>query len=98
MSGCNFSCRGCFAIAKKSVDRVYGYLVDEVQITGGEPLTNPKYLFALIQELKALGINKIGISTNGYMLTEDVVEKLRDLNISYIDGTRAKATKEFWML
>jgi pyruvate-formate lyase-activating enzyme len=101
LSGCNFSCRGCFAIAKrecgreftvkgllelliKSCDRVYGYLVDDVQMTGGEPLTDPEYLFTLIRELRALGVNKVGISTNGYMLTEDVVKSLRDLNVSYI--------------
>jgi pyruvate formate lyase activating enzyme len=101
LSGCNFSCRGCFAIAKKefgreftvegllgllveSCRRVYGHLVDDVQMTGGEPLTDPEYLFALVRGLKALGISKIGISTNGYMLTEDVVERLKDLNVSYI--------------
>jgi len=101
LSGCNFSCRGCFAIAKKecgreftvkgllelvirSCHRVYGYLVDDVQMTGGEPLTDPEYLFALIQGLKTLGVSKVGISTNGYMLTKEVVEKLRDLNLSYI--------------
>jgi pyruvate-formate lyase-activating enzyme len=101
LSGCNFSCRGCFAIAKKecgreftvegllgllveSCRRVYGHLVDDVQMTGGEPLTDPEYLFALVRGLKALGVSKIGISTNGYMLTEDVVERLKDLNVSYI--------------
>jgi pyruvate formate lyase activating enzyme len=101
LSGCNFSCRGCFAIAKKecgreftvkellellikSCHRVYGHLVDDVQMTGGEPLTNPEYLFDLIQELKTLGVSNIGISTNGYMLSEVVVEKLKALNVNYI--------------
>jgi len=101
LSGCNFSCRGCFAIAKKeggreftvkgllgllvkSFRRVYGHLIDDVQMTGGEPLTDPEYLFALVQGLKALGVSKIGISTNGYMLTKDVVKRLKALNVSYI--------------
>lgn len=101
LSGCNFSCKGCFAIARKecgreftvegllrllvkSCTKIYGHMVDDVQMTGGEPLTDPKYLFALIEGLKTLGVSKIGISTNGYNLTEDVVKKLKALNISYI--------------
>jgi pyruvate formate lyase activating enzyme len=100
-SGCNFKCRGCFAIAKKecgrnftvegllellikSCHRVYDGLVDDVQMTGGEPLTDPEYLFALIQGLKTLGVSEIGISTNGYMLSEVVVERLKALNVNYI--------------
>ncbi|MEM3640928.1 MAG: radical SAM protein [Candidatus Bathyarchaeia archaeon] len=101
LSGCNFNCRGCFAVAKKecgrnftvdkllellvkSCHRVYGGLVDDVQMTGGEPLKNPKYLFALIQGLKTLGVSKVGISTNGYMLSEDVIERLKALDVNYI--------------
>jgi len=101
LSGCNFSCKGCFAIARrecgreftvegllrllvKSCTKIYGHMVDDVQMTGGEPLTDPEYLFALIKGLKSLGVSKIGISTNGHMLTEDVVKKLKALNVSYI--------------
>ncbi len=53
-------------------------------MTGGEPLTDPKYLFALIQGLKTLGVSKVGISTKGYMLTEDVAKRLRALYVNYI--------------
>jgi pyruvate-formate lyase-activating enzyme len=101
LSGCNFSCRGCFAIAKKECGRslsvekllellvkscrmIYGELVDDAQMTGGEPLTDPDYLFSLIQGLRSYGVEKIGISTNGYMLNEDVVDKLRALLVNYI--------------
>ncbi len=101
LSGCNFNCRGCFAIAKKKCGRsmsvekllellvkscriIYGELVDDVQMTGGEPLTDPDYLFSLIQGLRSYGVEKIGISTNGYMLNEDVVDKLRALSVDYV--------------
>lgn len=101
LSGCNFRCRGCFAIAKrecgrdftvekllellvKSCHMIYGELVNDVQLTGGEPLVKPEYLFALIRELKNLGVSSVGISTNGYMLSEDIVEKLRVLDVNYI--------------
>jgi|GEM_PF-513560 len=101
LSGCNFNCKGCFAIAKKDVGRefsvnglldllvkscqlIYGGLVEDVQMTGGEPTKDPKYLLHLIQGLRKLGINKIGISTNGYMLDKDLVEKLKSLSVDYI--------------
>ncbi|MGB9659012.1 MAG: radical SAM protein [Nitrososphaerales archaeon] len=100
LSGCNFNCKGCFAIAKKDVGRelsvnglldllvkscqlIYGGLVEEVQMTGGEPTKDPDYLLYLIQGLRKLRINKIGISTNGHMLDKDLVEKLKSL-VDYI--------------
>ncbi|KXB00943.1 hypothetical protein AKJ43_03835 [candidate division MSBL1 archaeon SCGC-AAA261D19] len=58
LSGCNFDCKYCFAVAKKEVGRtlsvdgllnlfaescssVYGNLVNDVQLTGGEPTEDP---------------------------------------------------------
>ncbi|MCP8317311.1 MAG: radical SAM protein [archaeon] len=101
LSGCNFNCKGCFAIAKRDIGRtlsveglldllikscrlIYGGLVEDVQMTGGEPTKDPDYLLSLIQGLRKLGVNKIGVSTNGYMLDKDLVEKLKSLSVDYI--------------
>lgn len=101
LSGCNFDCRGCFAIAKQEVGRpmsvdelltlfiqccrsIYGGLVEDVQMTGGEPTNDPEYLLSLIHGLKGLGVSRIGISTNGHMLDKDLVSELRSLSVDYI--------------
>jgi len=101
LSGCNFDCKGCFALAKQEVGRtfsvegllnllikscrqIYGGLVDDVQMTGGEPTKDSDYLLRLIQGLRGLGVSKIGISTNGYMLDKDLVDQLRSLSVDYI--------------
>ncbi|MGQ9718855.1 MAG: radical SAM protein [Nitrososphaerales archaeon] len=101
LSGCNFNCKGCFAIAKRDLGRnlsveelldllikscrlIYGGLVEDVQMTGGEPTKDPDYLLSLIQGLRKLGVNRIGVSTNGYMLDKDLVEKLKSLSVDYI--------------
>lgn len=101
LSGCNFDCRYCFAIAKKKIGRtlsvdgllnlfvescssVYGDLVDDVQLTGGEPTEDPDYLLSLIRGLRNLGVSKIGISTNGYTLDRDLVGELKSLSVNYV--------------
>lgn len=101
LSGCNFDCRGCFALAKQETGRalsvkelvnlfikscrfIYGNLVDDVQMTGGEPTINTDYLLCLIQKLTELPINKIGISTNGYLLDKNLVKELSRLHVNYI--------------
>ena len=101
LSGCNFDCKGCFAIAKRETGRtlsveellnllikscrlIYGGLVDDVQMTGGEPTKDPDYLLSLIRGLRSLGVGKIGISTNGHMLNKDLVDALKSLSVDYI--------------
>lgn len=102
LSGCNFDCKGCFAIAKEeewgrelSVEQLinliiksclffYGGMVDDVQMTGGEPTINIDYLISLIRNLKNLGVKRIGISTNGSLLDKSLVEELKTLDINYI--------------
>lgn len=102
LSGCNFNCRGCFAIAKRECGRnlsvnellellvkscrvIYGKLVNNVQMTGGEPLTDLDHLFSLIQGLRELGVNNISVSTNGYMLDEHAAKKLKALHVDYVE-------------
>jgi pyruvate formate lyase activating enzyme len=101
LSGCNFDCRGCFAIAKKDTGRIlsvrhlvdllvaschliYGGLVDDVQMTGGEPTTDKDYLLSLTRELRGIGVTKIGVSTNGHMLDRDLVDEFRSLPVDYV--------------
>lgn len=103
LSGCNFGCKGCFAIAKEEVGRklsveelvnliiksclvLYdnGKVSDDVQMTGGEPTTNRTYLMFLVERLKKLGVERIGISTNGYLLDRSLVEELKSSGVDYI--------------
>ena len=101
LAGCNFDCKGCFALAKQEIGRtlsveelvnllirschlIYGNLVSDVQMTGGEPTTNPSYLLCLISKLKEEGVNKIGISTNGYLMDKNLVKELSSLHVDYI--------------
>ena len=101
LSGCDFDCKGCFAIAKQETGRtfsvegllnlfikscrlIYGGLVDDAQMTGGEPTKDPDYLLYLIRGLRDLGVSKIGISTNGHMLDRNLVEVLKALSVDYI--------------
>ena len=101
LAGCNFDCKGCFAIAKnevgrafsveglvnlliKSCQQVYGKLIDDVQMTGGEPTVNTGYLLYLMRRLRELGVGKIGISTNGYHLDEELVKELKSCGVNYI--------------
>jgi len=101
LSGCNFNCKGCFAIAKRETGRtlsveellnllvkscrlIYGDLVKDVQMTGGEPTKDADYLLSLIGGLRGLGVSKIGISTNGHMLDKDLVGALKSLSVDYI--------------
>lgn len=101
LSGCNFDCKGCFAIAKEELGRdlsvkglinliiksclfLYGEMVNDVQITGGEPTTDRCYLISLIKNLKNVGVEKIGISTNGYLLDENLIKELKSLGVDHI--------------
>jgi len=101
LSGCNFDCRGCFAIAKQETGRilsvegllnlftrscqlVYGGPVGDVQMTGGEPTEDPDYLLSLIRGLRDLGVDRIGISTNGHMLDKGLVDELKSLSVDYV--------------
>lgn len=101
LSGCNFDCKGCFAIAKEEVGRdfsveqvinlitkscsfLYGQMVDDIQMTGGEPTINRRYLISLIKNLRDLNVKRIGISTNGHLLDRSLAEELKSLDVDYI--------------
>lgn len=101
LGGCNFNCKGCFAVAKEDVGRplsveellklfaescilIYGRLVGDVVVTGGEPTLDPEYLIGLIDGLRGLSVRSVGLSTNGYLLDEDYVEGLRAAKVDLI--------------
>jgi pyruvate-formate lyase-activating enzyme len=103
LSGCNFDCKGCFAIAKEEVGRQFsveelinliikscrvlydnGKIPSDVQMTGGEPTTNITYLTSLIRNLRKISVERIGISTNGYLLDRSLVEELKSSGVDYI--------------
>lgn len=101
LSGCNFNCKGCFAVAKEEVGRdlsveqlvdlikgscafFYGDMVDNVQITGGEPTLDKDYLVSLIKGLRDLNVERIEISTNGFLLDKILIMELKHLKIDHI--------------
>jgi pyruvate formate lyase activating enzyme len=105
LSECNFNCKGCFTIAKNKVGRIlsvdelitlfiksckyfYNKVIDDVVITGGEPTLYPEYLYLLCLKLKELGI-KITLSTNGYLINENLIEKIKSLIDFFIVDLKA---------
>lgn len=59
-------------------------IADEVVLTGGEPTISPHYLLDLLSRLKELGVGKIELSTNGYLLEEDYLAKLKTGGIDLV--------------
>ncbi len=71
-------------LIKKSCAFFYGDMVSDVQITGGEPTIDKNYLTSLIKGLKKLNVERIGISTNGYLLDKTLIMELKALNIDHV--------------
>ena len=53
--------------------------LEEVRLTGGEPTLYPE-LIELIRLLKEIGIPKVALTTNGYLLTK-IVENLKEVGL-----------------
>ena len=95
-SQCNLNCKHCYsnstAIKKDStlntkeafnlIDQLADFKVPVLLLSGGEPLLRPD-LFKLIKKAKSRNL-RVVISTNGTMLTEKMVKKLKSLGVSYI--------------
>lgn len=99
---CNLRCSHCYAYAdggaaadelttaegKQLLDRLAAFGVPVVLFSGGEPLLRPD-IFELIGYARDLGLRAV-LSTNGTLLEEKTVRRLRDLDLSYagisIDG------------
>lgn len=93
-SACNLNCRHCFAAkdanrsadrftmeeAKKLIGEMKACGVHEVDLTGGEPLMHPE-LDKIIEELSRSDI-KIGrIVTNGLLVTDTFLKRLKELKV-----------------
>ena len=99
---CNLSCAYCSEFDKTSEPIASEVLISRfrklrqlrtwaVCLTGGEPTIHPD-LPGLISELKALGVRRRLMITNGYRLTEKLIESLNvsgltDMQIS-VDGVK----------
>lgn len=98
-NNCNFKCPHCRAYEKLTVDdeQIENKIIDElikndiltVNISGGEPLLNPR-VFEIIQRLSNANIY-VGISTNGWLYKQKR-EKLLEAGLKFIqvslDGNR----------
>lgn len=99
---CNLNCKYCYArpafshnfmsfeTAKKAVD-ICADKNFTLIFAGGEPLLNFRVMKDLCQYLKDNGYKcKLGLQTNGTLITEDMAEKLAEMDINIgvsFDGT-----------
>ncbi len=90
-NSCNLKCKHClvdagaannqelsFADIKKIIDQLHELKVLNINFGGGEPLLRPD-LFDILQYTSNLNIG-VMLSTNGFLVTDSVLEKLEDIN------------------
>ena len=104
---CNFTCPYCFEkkhntmfMTEEIEDSIIKYIKGQEQLKmidvtwfGGEPLLAFSIIERLTKKIQSLSLEyKAGIITNGYLLTEKVINQLEDLQIKSIqitlDGTQ----------
>lgn len=102
---CNLRCRHCLNSSGKAMKNQLNFGefedlilkfsesgIQEIRLTGGEPLVFPK-IFDLIKLCTKLGIYT-SIGTNGTLITKNVAKKLKDVGLKKaivsIDGTEEK--------
>lgn len=81
---CNFKCKHCYkkSTPKKNqiidknwlihiLDDLKCLGIDSIELTGGEPLTHPKFIQILKHAFELFSL--VSVITNGYLLTEDLV-------------------------
>ena len=68
----------------KACNYICGEIADEVVLTGGEPTINPDYLSALLEGLSGLDVTRIELSTNGHLLDEDYIRRLKGEGVSLV--------------
>lgn len=59
--------------------------INRIIVTGGEPLLSSD-LIQTLKLIKKSGVSNVAISTNGTLITEDLIEKIRDY-VDYFDIT-----------
>ena len=93
---CNLRCKHCYheSYVKENIDinqllKVGDQLCNALDkwkkkgsfsITGGEPLMNSDILFKLLDYLETRNIDRIDLLTNGTLLTDNIIKKLKGYN------------------
>ncbi len=94
---CNLRCRHCYQCATprpapdeltleerlRVVDQMGAAGVPFLAIAGGEPLVS-KDLWPILERARRRGIH-VSLATNGTLLTKDVVERLIDAGVKYVE-------------
>lgn len=108
LDACNMRCRYCMPEdqtfkklkdlltplqMKDIVSNLIPYGVDEVRLTGGEPLMHPQFK-EIIKELSTLNLRKLSVTTNAILLNEhlDFLEEnnVKSVNVS-LDSLQAES-------
>jgi len=107
---CNLKCKHCYSNsgaireeelttkqAKEVIDQIADAGVTALAFSGGEPLTRSDF-FEVVRYAADRGLY-ISVATNGTLLTKEIVQKLKDAKVNYldisIDGASAKTHDEF---
>lgn len=94
---CNFNCIHCYLGEKKGrvkefskeasinyVDYLYKAGVRTILLMGGEPLIYP-HIYDVVRRIGKYGYGlHAGVLTNGFLLSEDVIKKLKDNGVSAV--------------
>ncbi|MBE0524704.1 MAG: radical SAM protein [Methanosarcinales archaeon] len=81
-AGCNFNCRGCFSNEKRnggiaiSAELLATHIPinKKVMLAGGEPTLDKQGLLSILIQLDG---RDVILSTNGYLLDESIIEKIK---------------------
>lgn len=98
---CNFDCSYCFEgnrtgkpmspeVEEKLIRFIRGYRTNRLNIVwyGGEPLLAFDRILSIDKKIKEMGKScYASMITNGYLLTEEKIAKLNELNIGYLQIT-----------
>ena len=107
---CNLKCKHCYQRADKPLPdeltteeakRLIKELADAdvvaIAFSGGEPLLRPDF-FELAAYARSLGIY-VSVATNGTTITKAVAERLKQIDVNYVeislDGAKAETHDEF---
>src|SRR4029077_2774032 len=103
---CNLSCGYCteydktsepvpFDVLRQRLERLRDLRTWAVSLMGGEPTLHPD-LLRIFSTMHALGFRRRMMTTNGLLLTEELVEGLNDTGLTHlnlsIDGVKRNAT------
>jgi radical SAM protein with 4Fe4S-binding SPASM domain len=92
-NGCNLQCRHCWPescsqhigrpVPVETLKRLIRELallqIEEICLTGGEPLTHPDWLEILSYSCSRPGLKRVSLQTNGTLLNEAAIEALRSI-------------------